>query len=104
MKLRLFLLKIKHLELFIRLISNENFIANGYAYDFILVRSTIFNINWLSKSADMNKIEWRQLNAIPALLSFFKRTTERLKIYIYMACANIADDNEIEQIAEYKRL
>jgi hypothetical protein len=100
MKLRLFLLKTKHLELFIRLISNENFIANGFAYDFILVRSTIFDINWLSKSADMNKIEWRQLNAIPALLKFLKRTTERLKIYIYMACANIADDNEIEQIAE----
>ena len=100
MKLRLFLLEKSRLQWIIGVIRNENFLSNAFKYDLNLVRSTIFDINWISKLADMNKSDWRSLNAIPALLNLLKRAAERYKLYIYMACANIADDKEIEEITE----
>jgi len=100
MKLRVFLLNKENLQHFIHLISRENFLANAFTYNFELVKSVVFDINWISKAADLNKIEWRKLNSIQALLTLLKRTGERLKIYIYMAIANIADDKEIEEIEE----
>ena len=99
MKLRLFMLDKDRLKSFISLIGNQNFLINGSAYDFRLMKSTIFDINWMSKSADVNKSDWKMLNAIPALVNTLK-VSERLKIYTYMAIANIANDNEIEEITE----
>ena len=99
MKLRLFMLDKSRLKHFIGLLRNENFLVNGFAYDFQLMKSVVFDINWMSKSADVNKIDWKQLNSIQTLLSALK-VTDKLKIYTYMAIANIADDNEIEEITE----
>jgi hypothetical protein len=101
MKLRLLiLLDKKRLRNFIDLIANDNFVIIGSSFDFQLIKSTIFDINWLSKSADLNKSDWREINSISVLLSSLRKSTERLKIYIYMAIANIADDKEIEELSE----
>lgn len=81
--------RLKH---FVSLLSNENFLANGSAYDFELMKSVVFDINWISKMADVNKADWKQINAIQALLNALK-VTDKLKVYTYLAIANIADDS-----------
>lgn len=99
MKLRLFMIDKNRLKNFISLLGNQNFLMNGSVYDFQLMKSIVFDINWMSKSADVNKSDWKKLNAIPTLVNTLK-VAESLKVYIYMAIANIADDNEIEEITE----
>jgi hypothetical protein len=42
---------------------------NGSVYDFQLMKSIVFDINWMSKSADVNKSDWKKLNAIPTLVN-----------------------------------
>jgi hypothetical protein len=59
----------------------------------------IMNINWLSKDADQFKNEWLELNAVDILLPI-SRDYPICKLPGYMALANIANDQQIENMID----
>ena len=61
--------------------------------------TTLGNINWLSRTADSFKNEWRSLNVVDLLLKI-ARNFNVTRMPAYSAFANLANDNEISTLPD----
>lgn len=76
------------------LIINDKFV-DYYRDEDELLGNIILVINWLSKSADINKDSWTQVQASQKLLKF-GRMSHKHRLITFLAFSNISTDKEID--------
>ena len=79
--------------------NKQNAKMNMLSKQISVIQYIVMNISSLSKMVDENKIVWKQLESVDALIKI-ANLMESTKFDAYIAIANIADDKQIESLNE----
>ncbi|CAF0878261.1 unnamed protein product [Brachionus calyciflorus] len=84
----------------LNILNQQNFIQDLHDFNPNILMSLIFDINWLSRSADIYKNTWYDLKAVDIISNYIKKY-DHVKLFALMALSNIASDKDIENISEF---
>jgi hypothetical protein len=87
------------LESLLKFITNEKHVKSILKYESSVVGNIIFDLNWISKVADLHKMTWHEMDALKILIELTK-IVDTWNSFVHMIIANIAFDKEIESTPE----